>query len=289
MEDNENINDHIRKSLEGYRLEPKISSFDEIRKKMEKKKRRKFLFFIFPGFAALLVLGGLLIYNAYTPVSPSAEFVSQRLKNHSSKQKDLIHVKKVEDPGTPQTKILPDKKSTEPDKPEQEIKTPKPAMALLPNDSKPAISGNSDSQEHTADVSPVENYIPEEADRLDLKFLFLPEIETAPELISDEQNISDLVVKDSVKKEKPLQFFIGGAFSPQANRYQFLENKNGVGSEGPFAGNYLNTKKDKNAIRFSYGFGLKIHGRSLQGLVFKGTVRRKRCTWLRCLLQQYLP
>ncbi len=64
MEENEHINKHLKNSLDGYNVSPRISSFDDILLKMKKKKRRRFLIFFFPGL--IFWIGGTLVLTHYT-------------------------------------------------------------------------------------------------------------------------------------------------------------------------------------------------------------------------------
>lgn len=58
MEDQDNINEHLKARLEEFKLNPRMTSFDEIQKKMKKKKRRGFFFFLIPGIFLVLGLTG---------------------------------------------------------------------------------------------------------------------------------------------------------------------------------------------------------------------------------------
>lgn len=63
MEDQDNINEHVKAKLEDYRLNPRITSFEEIQKKMKQKKRRGFLFFLIPGVFLFLSVAGYLFFT----------------------------------------------------------------------------------------------------------------------------------------------------------------------------------------------------------------------------------
>ncbi|PBQ30862.1 hypothetical protein CNR22_03420 [Sphingobacteriaceae bacterium] len=63
MEDQDNINEHLKSRLEDFRLEPRMTSFEVIQEKMMKKKRRAFFVFVIPGIVLLLGTAGYLFFK----------------------------------------------------------------------------------------------------------------------------------------------------------------------------------------------------------------------------------
>lgn len=99
MEDQDNINEHLKNKLEAFTLTPRMSSFEEIQKKMEKKKRRGLFLFLAPGFFLILGIMGYLFFFNEIP----SELAVHKENPESSKTKKVLT-----EPATGKTTVASD-------------------------------------------------------------------------------------------------------------------------------------------------------------------------------------
>lgn len=282
MEDNENIERHIRRSLKGYTLEPRFSSFEEIRKKLEKKRKRRFFFLLFTGLlissAATLWLIRTLDNNESVNVAYKTRAVDQtdvvQPETRFTSQKEKIANVKGEVIGqalNPKDRIVKDQEISRTQLFSSTSRSKvllKKAIPFIQNKENGVTGINSEGvssipgKEPEAQKELSSQYRLEDSlypDRLVLESLSLPDSFSMKQLALRTLNNVDLVAnkKDSLKKEKQIQLFIGAAFIPQLTKYYFLENKAGIVSSPTVAGGYIRDKKELNKLIFNYGWGLR--------------------------------
>lgn len=85
MENNEHIDGFLKNEFGQYKVEPKVNSFDEVLCKMEKRKRRMFLYFLIPGLAILVgVLAPLTYYSIKEANNNRIVNTTNQIKNRVS-------------------------------------------------------------------------------------------------------------------------------------------------------------------------------------------------------------
>src|SRR4051812_20000134 len=57
MENEQNIDEHFKRSLQDFKVQPKLRSFDMVMQKMERRKKRRLFFVLF--FSGLVLFSGL--------------------------------------------------------------------------------------------------------------------------------------------------------------------------------------------------------------------------------------
>jgi|GEM_PF-3353165 len=283
MEDNEHIDKHLKNSLDGYMVPPRITSFDDILLKMKKKRRRRFLIFFFPGL--LFLIGGMfLVTNNFSHTKDLKEHDLLTVSGDRSAN-NATFTEKPPAPGsasingtTPrqnQASSVDQSPPLDPDKPDTQKKYPVMSghsahkmpgpgnvNARIPLEEKKQEQIRSQKQEQAISVV---NAIPQpikpdtlDVDFLESKQLLLPQREMLREIVL--MPLWEPVVtggRDSTKKQKPLRFAIGLAFNPQLGSYHLQKNKNTWYDETS-QDMYLKTKKEQNKGTFDYAFGLKM-------------------------------
>lgn len=280
MEDLENIDKHLKQSLEDYSVQPRITSFDAVLKKLEKrKKRRFFIWILFPGIA---VLGGLLFLGSFSLFNPNdyTERITNTPRSTVTRLKAKIPY--------PQRSTLPDKTITQSVSKTKKSSTPKneTKRKSSPNKTKKqkrespvylsiATKNNTDS------VTPIANVIPQEPSSLiivDITPELMPDrLEPIQKALMSEHRTPDSVffvselafdfVKDSVisgKPKKKIKFLIGLDYTPQLSSYQYSKNKQYDDDGAPaFQELYRKNRKSQTAFDYNHSFGIKT------GLIIK--------------------
>lgn len=279
MEDLENIDKHLKQSLEDYSVQPRITSFDAVLKKLEKRKKRRFLIWIiFPGIAVLgtlLSLGsfGLFNPNNYTErITNTSEATATPLKTNTSYPKKGILPDKTKAPSVSiTTRSRAPKKESMHFSPLNKAKKQKrettfvhlPVATKNTVDSVTSLSNGlpmAPSPLEVTDVRP--ELVP---DRLEpVQSNLIAEVRT-PDLILIRPDIA--FEKDSIISEKPkkkMKFLVGLDYTPQLSSYQHTKNKR-YNSDGAqeFPELYLKNKKNQTTFDYNHSFGIKA------GLVIK--------------------
>lgn len=273
MEDNEYINKHLKNSLGAFLVQPRLSSFDQVLDKMKKKKRRRFLLFLFPGLFLFFTVLTAVYLN--TSTSTTLAFLRSP-KPDVTQSKDLVSVENkisaklptLNQPGTagwPQGAKEPasmDEREPTQDHgnthkkaniPPNAQATPDTAGAPSPQKNAAAeLSALVDPADHEEPVTDTVNYLGPKR--------FIPTISlNEKELLLTAINESSpgLDLRDSAKKERSVHFLAGVYYTPQWGSFYFSENKKSYHSGTSFAGSYLKTKREQNEFRFFHCFGIK--------------------------------
>lgn len=276
MEENEHIYKHIKDSLENYVLQPKVTSFDEILRRVEEKRKRRFLFFLFPGLI-LIVAGLFFLFGSETPSREISVMENQSAfsKYPEEKAADKLVVDGGEKERKPVNKQASGNASSalpgrEPAVVKQDA-LPAPKKRVTINQSMESVdTGNQDALNAAAAPSELSGAFPEsdshmQADILSIKPVLLPAYGRVSDLVMDSLKISELPEekRESSEKDKLFRYFAGIDFQPQATAFHFLENSqrnsnfdNNAGE--PYSAVYLRHRKKENAVNFNYSYGLKL-------------------------------
>ncbi len=288
MERKQNIEEHLKRSLEDLEIQPNMRSFHEVMRKMEeKKKRRRFIVFFWFG---ILLLSASAISLYYT-FSNQKEIVL----NQSSA--------KIASPNTKETTLLKEKLNkllkqdasiiTNTEKrlnpvvtsitPEINSKTNNTTLNTTysnTNKSKGSSNINNADSKKINQVVTIKNTEPSINEKLQLTknagaqnddLLFLPSIKSSLTIDTTQKRIifisqdtieqPSISINDSINdKKKKVRFYIG--LSNDLRLYNYLYSKNShsnpVYKDGDdFAGQYLEGRKNKSPFYFNYAFGLK--------------------------------
>lgn len=283
MKDNEHINDHLKHSLNEYSVQPRSSSFDAVLQKMEKKRKRRFFFLLFPGLLFLTGVIGLFVFRTPSPLHTDKTILTEKeindpLKNKVSRSsatqinqanqsmtpnaftqkerqekasKEPTPAKPTNQPvkretRTDHTENTPSKKIVKPDQYAKgdSITT----LSLTKEDqflkNSPSLLISDTLINKTAELI--------KADELKTEMVFLPYNEKEKDLVLNEIHIEPASDKFPGEEEKRIKFLIGPGFNPQIGSYQF--SRGGYGG----ADAYLKNKRNQNKVSFNYGFGLKL-------------------------------
>jgi hypothetical protein len=282
MEDNEDINKHLKNSLNEFSVQPRMTSFDEVIKKLERKRKKRFLLLFFSG-TLLLTLGAGLLYSVDKNASTIAhnttnektisETSNSTSPKSNSKIEESLAIKNPENSSKPTfEKITSEKKITETKKSEQKnqraakqktksIQIPKSVTPKLPHSSSPADAADHDTKPSTSEGIVLETHNKHEtifADKLFPKKLVLPISPLNKNILLDSLLIVelDLPKEDSAKKTRKVEFLFGLSYNPQFGTHHFLQN-NESAFDQEFSKAYLKNKKDQSAFKFNYSIGIK--------------------------------
>ncbi|WP_317896556.1 hypothetical protein [Aurantibacillus circumpalustris] len=275
MEDNEHIHKHLKDSMNEFLVQPKLNSFDAIIEKLEKKRRRIFLIFFYPG-ALLFTLGTLFFLNDFDisktslltqkntdneikngPLSKNLNAKSLIKNKPESNLKPTPTISNKKIAKAPTQSVLLENKNTSSEKSSSiSQKDQEVVSASEVNNKLIHEVAKETSQENLSQVILDEKTFVE-ADKLQAMSAYLPAIER-PLIIQDKLVEDNFVVtnNDTLKKKKHLKILIGLAFNPQLGTYHFQTNKNSAIGE-LYSEAYLNNKKKQNSFKFNYAWGLK--------------------------------
>lgn len=291
MEKNNNMDEHLKRTLEEFEVQPDIRSFHEVIRKMnEKKKRRRFIIFFWFGFL-LLGASTFSLFNFFSSQNKNTitKTISKTdplivLKNktrfekaHTSPSKESVplttnDVQQKTDPvniNSSEVKTSVTERNSIKDQ-VSSINTGVNNNSTT-NNSKNKIKNNVAAIKKAAvnlkeEEMPSEKFIPEDQaiSFLSVKDLYLPADTTLRELLTvtpDTLNQPLAAVTDSLKdKKKKIRFYIGINLEPKLSSYLYSKNthRNTVYNDASdFAAQYLKGKKEQNAFRFNYAFGFK--------------------------------
>ena len=275
MEDN--MDKHLKQSLDEFSFQPKFSSFDEVLRKMEKRKRRSiFLWFVLPGIfitaGALMLLSGSYL-DKDTLQSNTEIFTKINSKQQSTQNIQGQIKKQPAENSIHQKKVLSDEKNLN-DK--LETKFPKDKdQTLKQNTSRnndngisahPLVKVSFPASNDLIKNSSVVEELPElEPEKLEMVSAFIPVNNSViPDLSPsfNEEKVVHLKNDSVTNPKKSLRFLIGIDFDPQLNSYLLTKNRNNDGrfvmnSSESFSKAYLENKKRQNTIRYNYNAGIR--------------------------------
>lgn len=275
MEDLENIDKHLKQSLEDYSVQPRITSFDAVLKKLEKRKKRRFLiWFLFPGIA---ILGGMLSLGSFHLFHPNnypeqatrtseSTFIPLKTKASSPKKNTLPNKtntqaisEAIRSHRAPkkETTLVSSANKTKKQKREISVHLPMstknkmdsvvpPARVLL---KQPALF---------ADADTLSELLPERLEPMQLSLIAEvsdPDpILSGPELVLDVAN--DSVI--SIKPKRKMKFLLGLDYTPQGSSYHYAKNR-GYDDDGAqaFPELYRKNKKSQAGFDYNHSFGIK--------------------------------
>lgn len=272
MEEFEHMDHHLKESLDGLSLQPKITSFDAVLKKMAAKKRRRILFWwLIPG---ILITGGVLAYLGFesnhksqysdlvpkTPALQGAETKSHTSNAYApdarlkmSKSKFNAQKQKVTPP--PQTLVAKSPHKNQIRFAKQTSQT-KNSLQINPSSGVSETSADFSSELKNVGVNDssvsFEYLLP-----LDL---VLPLEEKDLESGQISENSIASVDPDSLTKEKKskrIQFIWGPHLDPQAGSNLFAVNTNSD-YDKTLAKTYSEQRWKNNTVNFNYHLGLKM-------------------------------
>lgn len=279
-----NIDDYLQKSMNSHEVQPGISSFDAVMKKLEKKRKRRF-FMIFFFDVLGIALGAFFIFNYSSKdlithnsrkhrnedLIPDVkkEFAAkENLANKTSKFKKKSSFQKNANPkkekGSSSSNNLkePEINNYQISKTKSPIKNDISLQAVQTSDSeiKPI---HIDSPHLDSVIRKEVGVIPSEQNALsDLIKDSINALLPAPVTVTLPLNSAQL--PDSVPKNKTRhKFMLGLNVNPQLSSYQFSENKDrsavyDANKGEPFSALYLENRKKQNSFKFNYAFGIKF-------------------------------
>lgn len=266
MEHKDNIDRRLKELLSEFGRQPKAGSFDEVMRKLERRKRRRFIFMLFPG----ILMVGCLSFFLPGYFSPDDQKEGKEEKHKTEIFDDKASQSNVVRPG----KSIP---SNPGESPENEIQRASPvpsgqkdapgdASGVAPGSIAQITDPDNVGEQETRNIpepAPEENIfipmagappgvagVPDSSafvhlDRVDM---LLPLFER-----SDEPLTALLVPDDTpLKSRRKLQCLIGLSFEPQYSTYLFTARKNDALSD-----EYKKVRKQQNKFYFNKGFRLK--------------------------------
>lgn len=273
MEDLENIDKHLKQSLEEYSVQPRITSFDAVLKKLEKRKKRRFLiWFLFPGIA---VLGGVLLlasfnlfnknnYSQQTGITSKSKLVPLKTKASYPKSTlpDKTNTSSVSQPIRPRA---PKKETTPISSINKTKKQKREPTVLLPmntkNETDSVMRSASEVSQNPAPLliaDTLPELLPERLEPMQLSLIAdvsdLDPILSEPEFVLDVAN--DSVI--SIKPKRKMKFLLGLDYTPQGSSYHYAKNK-GYDDDGAlaFPELYRKNKKSQASFDYNHSFGIK--------------------------------
>ncbi|MEO6305095.1 MAG: hypothetical protein ABIP51_18195 [Bacteroidia bacterium] len=289
MERKQNIDEHLKRSLEELEVQPDVRSFHEVLRKMEeKKKRRRFIIFFWFGLLVFCA-SAISLYSSFfnqkeafanqlSSNKTSSSIIPKTLTSKESSQKSLKQDTIISANTEKTSTLLVASAVSETN---NEIKSNDLKIAY----SKVATGKNNSTTINTRtkkinSVSTTKNLMSpidekqkttENVDTQVESFLFLPAtasqlpVDTYQEEITfisqDTIQLLSLSIPDSLKdKKKKISFYIGISLDPKLSSCIYLKNnhRNPVYNDGSdFAEQYLQGRKKQNTFGFSYGYGLK--------------------------------
>lgn len=274
MEDLENIDKHLKHTLEEYSVQPRITSFDAVLKKLEKRKKRRFLiWFLFPGIA---VMGGMLLlasfnlfnqnkYSQQITTTSKSNVLPLKTKASYPKKNTLLNKTNTSTVGQSTIPRVPIKETTpvysRSKTKKQKRKTPVHVPMSTESNADAVMSSVSVLlQEPTpfAGADTLPELVPERLEPIQLSLIAGI---SDPDAILFAPEFALEFGKDSVTSEKPkkkMKFLIGMDYTPQMSSYHYAKNK-GYNDDGAQAFPELYRKNKKSQVSFDYNhsFGIK--------------------------------
>jgi len=303
MNTNYNIDDHLQNAMDNFEIQPRITSFDAVMKKLEKKRRRRFFMLFFFG-ACVGLLGFLVILNV-----PSRKVLTRDSEKHLPAKKIIVSKKEITEkqkilkkPATNEhvasfqknNKTKQDKSDIAANSQKKPVRKNNPipvAVTPLKNvmtvQSFQSLNSQAQTDKNGSLVSDSLNSKETPFVFLDQKLLSLPQVDSVYELTFPAAitfPIEFAQKPDSLpKNKKRFKFMIGLNVNPQLSSYQFSENKhrdaiydnNTTG--GTFSKLYIENRKKQNSFKLNYAFGIK----------FGCSVDDKWELWLAAGIQRY--
>lgn len=270
MKRNEDIDKHIKRSLEEFQAPPKLSSFSAVIEKLERKKKRRFVFILLTGGFVLfcgIVTWLLLPVQSFDTTARNMETNSVTHSRRVSPEQTLAKSLPSEEPADKSESQTKEKSIPRNNSKNSELtgtpssksgKTEKNAKTVSPPDTKIATetrNNNSLPQENENVIPTVQSDpIPEEIEWLQPIGIYLPWQVTAAEATLNFKMISDSIADK--KKKKTIKFLAGISLLPQANTYLLWSNKKSE-VDPSFREFYVYNRKNQNKVGFNYSVGLK--------------------------------
>ncbi len=272
MEEFEHMDQHLKRSLDGLSFQPKITSFDAVLKKLEKRKRRRFFFWwLIPG---ILVTGGVLAYLGLTTSDEPlhTDFVPKAAALQHAETK--VHSRTT---NASETTLKTDGNKFTAQK--QNI-TASPQATVVKNSRKNAVqlTNQNGQTKHSSPInlsssvsSSTADFLPElenagtkdngtSSEYLQSVSLLLPleEKELEPGQISENgaaPGNQDSLARE--KRNKRIQIVWGLHLDPQAGSNLFSSNAN-LDYNKALADNYSEQRWKNNSLKFNYHLGIKV-------------------------------
>lgn len=274
MESHEHMDKHLKQSLDDFSVQPKISSFDEILRKLEQKKKRRVFWFLLPGLLFLAVLVVLLRPG-------NEESISEKTGN-SNISTGALPVRVPSYAGrsrtVPGTSLLRNKNTRNIEKQEMETasnpyknESPSHTGKTLDNDhtkgntapvTSSIVSADSVLSGITVMVNKVDSLPAFFTDYLQPIQMLLPITDTSGVLLALQPAGPDPDSPEKGPAKKHVKFILGLHADPQFTSLHLMENRHRSQEYNEFSGKmlsdfYLENRKDQNSFKFNYAWGAK--------------------------------
>jgi hypothetical protein len=279
MEDNYNIDEQLRRLMQGLEVQPDIRSFDAVIRKMErKKKRRAFILFLWAGLAMLLFAPLVFSWlSAHQRRSPSFIHKSGREQASSITIGSAAALR----PGAailsrPRAGVSVSVTATAPDAgmhtltaPEMTNKSIPPAsrQKALPSAATITVKAEDDTAtDWEPTITTANNSIPSPAESLSGKepgehYLYLPPTTASlADTLPEREAVLQLPLPyplPLLPKPKSSEFYFGLSLNPQLGSFLVFKNPGSSPTDTAFS-NFLNqARKQQYHLRLQYAFGIK--------------------------------
>ncbi len=256
MENREAIDQYLRSSLLSFEMQPRITSFDQVMQKLEKKRRRRFFIIFLSGIAILSGIAALTTIN-YVDRNVSSPVIAEAARGNDKSQPISPALNSREIPASPGRQKTNSIKKSAGNKASTSMRlfphaSAKGSLSLIPQNAESPLTA--DQITVNADTAQNMHY-----ERLHPISMFLVS-DTMPATVNDQFTTPATETGKAINAKK--HFFIGIHFSPQASYLHLMENDNRNSSYdtdgGVYAKEYLQTRKDQNKIHLTYSCGLKF-------------------------------